>query len=300
MAGSWIRMRHDLIDAPEIRRLAKAIGVTKDDVYGKLFRLWSWFDRHSVNGVVAGEELEAVDELIGTDGFAAALVSVGWLVAQDGGIEIPHWERHFSDSAKARGLAVKRMERVRCAKSATDPPDPVARAAQPDKRRLDIPPPPPPVDAAPPEEASATIRAAWAKIVRSGHGKPYKAAKMPDGWADRLAEPGWLDEALRAIEHLPRCRFFSQPATLHQLCGPRFVTNVLAGQYDEAKPVKAARVDPAAPPPPRIDPAFAAARAATERREREHMEAEHRRLDQAATTATGLPRPKLKLVQEVT
>lgn len=298
MAGNWIKLRHDLLDAPEVRRLARATGLDRDQVYGKLFRLWSWADRHGLNGHIDAE-LEDVDDQVGQVGFGAALVSVGWLVSQDGGIEIPHWERHFSDSAKARGLAVKRMERVRCAKSATDPPEPVARAAQPDKRRLDIP-PPPPVDAAPPEEAAATIRAAWAQIVRSGHGKPYKAAKMPDGWADRLAEPGWLDEALRAIEHLPKCRYFTQPATLFQLCGPGFVTRVLAGQYDEAKPVKAARVDPSAPPPLRVDPSFAAAREATERREREQMEAEHRRLDQAATTATGLPRPKLKIVGEVT
>jgi hypothetical protein len=116
--------------------------------------------------------------------------------------------------------------------------------------------------------------------------------------------PGWvaalwvLDEALRAIEHLPKCRFFTQPATLFQLCGAGFVTRVLAGQYDEAKPVKAARVDPAAPPPPRVDPGFAAAREATERRERERMEAEHRRLDEKATSATGTTGPRLKLVTQ--
>jgi hypothetical protein len=293
-------MRHDLYDDPDTRRVARLTGLDRDQVCGKLYRLWSWADRHGHNGLVRAE-IEDLDDEIGHVGFGAALVSVGWLVTQEDGIVIPHWERHFSDSAKVRALAGQRVEkhrsRQRNAPSVTHPPNGVTQDAQPDKRRLDIP-PPPPVDAAPPEEAAATIRAAWAEIVRSGHGKPYKAAKMPDGWADRLAEPGWLDEALRAIEHLPKCRFFTQPATLFQLCGAGFVTRVLAGQYDEAKPVKAARVDPAAPLPPRVDPGFAAAREATERRERERMEAEHRRLDEKATSATGATGPRLKLVTQ--
>jgi hypothetical protein len=41
MAGSWIKMRHDLLDAPEVRRLCRATGLDRDQVYGKLFRLWS-------------------------------------------------------------------------------------------------------------------------------------------------------------------------------------------------------------------------------------------------------------------
>ena len=70
MAGSWLKMRHDLIDAPEIRRLARRCGVTKDDVLGKLFRLWSWFDRHSVGGRVEDDDIDLVDEVVGHQGFA--------------------------------------------------------------------------------------------------------------------------------------------------------------------------------------------------------------------------------------
>lgn len=140
------------------------------------------------------------------------------------------------------------------------------------------------------------IRAAWAALVRSGHGKPYKASRMPDGWPDRLAEPGWLDEALKAIHHLPKCRFFAQPATLHQLCGPKFVTNVLAGQYDEPKPEKNTPRGVIPPPPPRVDPGFAAVREATLQRERERQEQEHRRLDEAASGPTGPRGVRLKLV----
>ena len=250
MAGSWIRMRHDLIDAPEIRRLARAAGVTKDDVYGKLFRLWSWFDRHSVNGVVADEEIEAVDELIGVTGFAAALVSVGWLASQEGGIVIPHWDRHNSETAKERALAAVRQERHR----GKEPPGDMSRSERDspagdchgasvtrlEKNREDIPPPPPRVAALP--EAKAALRAAWKAAVKKGHAQPWNASALPQNADQRLSEPGWLEDARRAMERLPACRYFDQgKATLHQLCGEGFVTRVLGGLYDNPKPAKASR-----------------------------------------------------------
>lgn len=238
MAGAWIKLRHDLIDAPEVRRLARATNLDRDQVYGKLFRLWSWADRHGVNGELDAE-LEDVDDQVGHVGFGAALVSVGWLATQDQGIVIPNWERHFSDSAKARALGAVRAERHRNATSVTRPPDPVTQPPLPEKTRVDNPPPPP--QAAAPAEAAATLRAAWATAAKAGHVQAYRAKAMPDAFSERIAEPGWLDEALRAIEHLPRCRYFDTPATMFQLVGPGFVTRVLAGQYDEPKPAKPAR-----------------------------------------------------------
>ena len=244
MAGSWIRMRHDLIDAPEIRRLARAVGVTRDDVYGKLFRLWSWFDRHSVNGVVADEDLEAVDELIGVPGFAAALVSVGWLAAQGGGIVIPHWERHNSETAKERALAAVRQERHR----GKAPPGDLSRCERDnpagtchggtvtrlEKTREESLPPPPRVEL---PEARAALRAAWKAAVKAGHARPWNASALPDNADQRLSEPGWLDDARRAIDRLGACRYFDAgKVTLQQLCGEGFVTRVLGGLYDEPKP----------------------------------------------------------------
>jgi hypothetical protein len=240
--GNWIKMRHDLYDDPDTRRVARITGLDRDQVCGKLYRLWSWADRHGHNGLVRAE-IEDLDDEIGHVGFGAALVSVGWLVTQEDGIVIPHWERHFSDSAKVRALAGQRVEkhrsRQRNAPSVTHPPDGVTLDAQPDKNknRGDNPPPPP-------REASqdqAALRAAWAAAAKAGKVQPYRAKTVPPALAERLAEPGWLDEALQAIEHLPRCRYFDTPATLFQLVGAGFVQRVLAGQYDDPKPAKAGR-----------------------------------------------------------
>lgn len=249
MAGSWIKMRHDLIDAPEVRRIARACGLDRDQVYGKLFRLWSWADRHGKNGVLEAE-VEDVDEQVGHPGFAATLVSVGWL-GTEGGIVIPNWDRHNSESAKIRGLKATRMRKARGASCATDVATPVAQVAPPEKTRLEKinPPPPPRADAGDEQR----LLAAWADAVRKGYAQPYNASKPPDALGERLREPGWLDEALRAIQWLQRCRYFdaSKP-TLFQLCGDGFVTRVLGHQYDDPKPQKRART-PAGDekPPPR-------------------------------------------------
>lgn len=236
MAGSWLKMRHDLIDAPEIRRLSRACGVTRDDVYGKLFRLWSWFDRHSHNGRVADETAELVDEIVGHSGFAAALVSVGWLAHDQGGIVIPNWERHNSETAKERALAASRQERAR----GKPPDDGLSRSerdatvtgchaptvTRQDERREELPPLPREGFDKP---AWQTLRKAW----NSGPGKPWKPLNPHPKAVERMAQPGWLDEALAAIDRLKRCRYFRTPVSLGQFCGPDFVTLCNGGEYDD-------------------------------------------------------------------
>lgn len=254
--AAWIKMRHDLADAPEVRRIAKASGLDRDQVVGKLYRFWTWADRHGKNGEVDAD-LEDVDDQVGQVGFAATLVSVGWLVTSDGGIVIPHWERHFSDSAKVRALGQNRAEKHRNATSVTPSRSRVTQGALPEKIREENPPPPRVAARSAVTEddlatASATLRAAWAAAVKAGHAQPYRAKAMPEGLQERLADPDWLPEALRAIDHLARCRYFTTPATLIQLCGKGFVDRVLAGQYDEREPAPT-RPGPRSPddrPPP--------------------------------------------------
>lgn len=270
MAGNWIKLRHDIFDDPDIRRLARATGLDQDQVIGKVARLWSWADRHGINGQL-NAQLDDVDDQVGKVGFAAALVSVGWLSTQEGGIVIPHWERHFSDSAKARALGALRVEKHRNGDSVTHPPDPVTLGALPEKTRGDNPPPPP--REASHDEAAAALRAAWTSAAAAGHVQPYKAKQLPRAFDARAAEDGWLDDAIRAIGHLPRCRFFDTPVTLIQFCGEGFVGRVLAGQYDAKKPVRGPGGPPADPPRRQLPADFTAAvqatRAAVEAKRRE-------------------------------
>jgi len=260
MASNWLKMRHDLLDAPEIRRIAKAAAVDTDAVFGKLFRLWSWADRHGIEGELGGVDLDDVDNHVGSIGFGAALVGVGWLTVSDAGIVIPHWDRHNSESAKTRGLAKNRIERFRGKpvtqgalhdlKQCNAP-----RVTREEEIREDIPllplPPPREIDL---RADWAALRQAWA----SGTGKPWRSARLPDAAHERLSDPSWLAEAVAAIQRLPACKLFATPVTLHQLCGEGFVAKLLGGAFDAARGETpqsrmrhpTARLDDRAPPQP--------------------------------------------------
>ena len=245
MAGDWLKMRHDLADDPAVIRLASVLQLDEDAVIGKLFRLWSWADRHSRNGEVDGVDLAWVDRLCRRDGYGAALVRVGWLVETGEGLSFPRFDRHCSDTAKTRALGKNRAESHRNATSVTQGEQSVTLDALPEKRREEIPPlPREGFDRA----AWQTLRKAW----NSGRGKQWKPLKPHPKAVLRLGEPEWLGEALKAIERLGRCRYFKTPVSLGQFCGPDFVTLCNGGEYDDQKDDRKGGRDFAdAPAPPR-------------------------------------------------
>ena len=252
MAGDWLKMRHDLADDPSIIRTAADLGIDEDAVLGKCFRLWSWADRHTTDGQASGIGLAWVDRLTRCDGFGAALVRAGWLAELDGGLCFPRFDRHCSDTAKQRALdsrlkAEKRDVRQRAGQKPDKCPDAIRTTAGPEKRREEV--PPPPREAAQGEpEATDGGWLAFRKLWNAGTGRPWKPGAPPDGWSERLAEPGWLEQAREAVARLPRCKFFSDPVTLPQFVGPKFVPLCLGGQYDAPKAKRGGREPEKAPP----------------------------------------------------
>ena len=119
MAGEWIKMRVDLASDPAVIRIRRATGIDADSVVGKLHRLWAWADTHTSDGTADGLDAEWVDELVGVKGFGTAMQAAGWLEADEAGLRFTNFERHNGKPAKVRALAKTRMERVRCATSAT-------------------------------------------------------------------------------------------------------------------------------------------------------------------------------------
>ena len=109
MAGDWIKVRLDLADDPAVIGIAGALGVDEDTVVGKLCRLWSWANSHTVDGNAPGVTGKWIDRYLRVDGFAAAMAAAGWLQITASGIQIPKWELHNSQSAKSRALAAKRV-----------------------------------------------------------------------------------------------------------------------------------------------------------------------------------------------
>lgn len=110
---AWIKIREDLRTDPAVALIASRTGVTTRHVVGALADVWSWAGRLTADGVVPLATPALLDEVAGSSGFAAAMIEGGWLLATQAGLVFPRWERHNSDQAKERALAVERQRESR-------------------------------------------------------------------------------------------------------------------------------------------------------------------------------------------
>jgi hypothetical protein len=113
MAGDWIKMRTALADDPAVIAMADALDTDEFSVVGRLHHLWSWADAQSRDGHAAGVTCRWINRYVRCDQFAEAMISVNWLVSEDGGIRFPNFDRHNGETAKARGLATNRKQKQR-------------------------------------------------------------------------------------------------------------------------------------------------------------------------------------------
>lgn len=87
-------------------------------------------------------------------------------------------------------------------------------------------------------EAWATLRQAW--NANWGAKRQWRSLEPPPEAVARLREPGWLDEALRAIPEIKggACAGFKTPPTLRQFCGRdpdrgSWVSRMLGGEFTD-------------------------------------------------------------------
>lgn len=109
----WIKLETSTTDKPEVIKMARILRIDQDAVVGKLVRVWSWADQHSVDGCNVSITEAYIDRLTAAKGFAKALREVGWLEGEDGSLTFPRFDRHNGNSAKARALEseAKRLRR---------------------------------------------------------------------------------------------------------------------------------------------------------------------------------------------
>lgn len=114
MAGEWLKFDLSTPEKPEVFAITAALGWDDPDLtVGKLLKMWRWFDQHTVNGNAPSVTLSLLDRLIGVTGFGAAALQVGWLVEFEGGLCLPHFDRHNGKTAKDRALTAKRVANSR-------------------------------------------------------------------------------------------------------------------------------------------------------------------------------------------
>ena len=232
MAGEWIKMRVDLASDPAVIRIRRATGLDADAVVGKLHRLWAWADTHLADGQADGLDGAWVDEFVGVQGFAAAMDAAGWLEVSDGGVRFSNFQRHNGQPAKTRALAKTRMQRSRCAPSATE-----AQPEEEKKKRRE-------------EEAHTHTQAVpddfrkpgwaadeWERFAAAWNlterAEPWPHLTAPDGWADLAATPGWLQRATEALARLPSREYFDRPLPVTRFFD--YVDRIRAGEFADPK-----------------------------------------------------------------
>jgi hypothetical protein len=250
MAGEWIPIDIALDQKPEVQELIDLTGEPVETVCYRMFKLWSWASLNSEDGTVRATPARLGRTCGGDERFWLAVETVGWLAFDSGAgtASIPGWGRRFSQSAKARALHLDRAGRARQAsadaapkrsKSARDECAPAQQKRTREEERTDssssssvV------VDL---EADGATLRAAWNAAARANPSrvKPYGEDALPQATIDRLEAPGWLSEALKAIDRLPACRMFTTPVNLAQFSGVKngvtFSRRVIEQQFDNPK-----------------------------------------------------------------
>lgn len=97
----------------EVLHVARLLKIRPDEATGMIIRFWAWAQQQTDDGLIEGIGPDDIDLVISQPGFAQAMLSAGWLQANDKGIHIPDFYRHNSKGAKARALANERKARER-------------------------------------------------------------------------------------------------------------------------------------------------------------------------------------------
>ena len=108
MPGEWIKMRLELHDSTKVRKIARLTGIDMFGVVGRLHRVWGWVDQISEDGDCIEGERADIDEMTGCDGFAAAMMQVGWLQEVEGTLRFGNFAEHNGQTSKRRVEDAKR------------------------------------------------------------------------------------------------------------------------------------------------------------------------------------------------
>lgn len=184
---AWMEIHQELVRHHKVKRLARALGVSRPEAVGHLVFLWAWAYDHLPDGKTSDFEDEEIAEEAGWDGdpavFRSALTACGW-VDPDG--HLHDWEEY---SGRLLGKREANRERARTSREryahaahsereaygATEP--------YPTEPHLTQPNPTTPDPTEPDQERSTTPHAAANGERRKEPRQPAaNAGQVPDRW----------------------------------------------------------------------------------------------------------------------
>lgn len=113
MSGSWLKVEISTPNKPEILEMSEALNLDPDTVFGKLFRVWSWFDEHTTDGHAPSVTVLHLNRVVGVNNFCEAMIATKWMKKTEKGISIPNFTRHHTKPSKDRALANLRKQAQR-------------------------------------------------------------------------------------------------------------------------------------------------------------------------------------------
>lgn len=164
MVPNWLPIRCDLHDDPAVIAISSATGSDEFSTVGRLVRLWSWANEQLADGNARGVTVSWIDRYLSCPGFAMAMVSAGWLVEVDGGVEFPKFDVWNSQGSKRRLLTSRRVQKHRNKSNAqSNAPSvtgetPSALPRERERERVVIPPNPPAGGVSKPKKRDAEHR----------------------------------------------------------------------------------------------------------------------------------------------
>lgn len=108
----WIKVEHALPSKPEVLGLASFLDIDTDTALGICVRVFIWFDQQTADGVTPLTP-DCFDRFFGRPGLTDGLISVGWLVYDQGQLQMRDFATHCSETAKTRAHAARRQARHR-------------------------------------------------------------------------------------------------------------------------------------------------------------------------------------------
>ena len=119
MSGDWIKIEAATPDKPEVWLIADLLNIDPDAAFGKLFRVWKWFDEHTEDGNAPSVTKQLLNRLVGVTDFCSAMLQADWLLEADGMIWLPNFEKHNGATAKKRANNAKRVAKHRASSGDT-------------------------------------------------------------------------------------------------------------------------------------------------------------------------------------
>lgn len=122
MAGDWHAIDLDLPDQIEVQTIIEMTDEPLDTVCGRLLLFWLWINKSTTQAIIAGISTKTLSRRFGGDEkFWRAVEKSGWLIIREDGIEVPGYERRFSNSAKQRLQDARRQSKHRERKEVAEP-----------------------------------------------------------------------------------------------------------------------------------------------------------------------------------